>query len=436
MTEGTQIGPYRLVRQIGEGGMGEVYLARREQEFQQRVAIKLVRRGAANPEVIRRFLIERQTLASLKHPNIVRLSDGGALADGTPYLVVDYVDGIPIDRLLRPAPAFLHQPAARHLSEMSATPSTHAHRSLVVHCDLKPGNILVTESGSAHAARFRHRQAARPDFHGHLGEARQDAQRAFTLDYASPEQLCGEPVTTSTDIYALGVILYLLLTGPTPYRATPDSLAGWIRAVCQEDPEPPSTAAVRGEAGDRARQLRGDIDAIVLKALRKKPQDRYGSVGALAEDIRRHLDGDAGSGAPQYHRLRGAEIRREAQTGCGSGGAGAVGADGRTGVHAVAGARRGTPVRGCAQAGARISVRRARRHSISARLNRRPLADRQDGHRIPGRLARESRGDASLEQELAQGYLKIGDVEGNPYGANLGDPPRDAKAELARLLEA
>ena len=429
---GTQIGRYRLIRQVGAGGMGEVYLAHREREFQQRVAVKLVRQGAANPEVIRRFLIERQTLASLKHPNIVKLSDGGATADGTPYLVVDYVDGVPIDAYCDRHRLSMRQRLRLFVDVCDAV--AYAHRCLVVHCDLKPANILVTESGQPMLLDFGIAKLLDPIAAGITEDAAKTRQRAFTIEFASPEQLSGQPVTTSTDIYALGVILYGLLTGRTPYRTTPESLAGWIRAVCQEDPEAPSTL-VAGAAADpkqAPRQLAGDVDAIVLKALRKKPQDRYASVAALAEDIRRYLGGDP---VLARRNTAGYVLRKfvdKHKLGVGASAlmlvalaAGVV----ATLWQARIAARRFEDVRRLAHVFL-FDVHDAIQYLPGSTAARSLIA--KTGTEYLDGLARESHGDVSLEQELAQGYLKIGDVEGNPYGANLGD----SAASIARYRQA
>ncbi|MGC9952509.1 MAG: serine/threonine-protein kinase, partial [Bryobacteraceae bacterium] len=299
---------------IGEGGMGEVYLAEREDQFRQRVAIKLIRPGMASPEVVRRFVIERQTLAALKHPRIVRLVDGGATGDGFPYLVVDYVEGLPIDRYCDQHKLRISERLRLFVETCDAV--HHAHQSLVVHCDLKPSNILVTAEGSPMLLDFGIAKLLDPAAMGISAQMALTRQQAFTPDYASPEQLRGEPVTTTTDIYALGVLLYELLTGHSPYRAIPATMADWMRSVCEEDAEAPSTVIRRiteipanedtpaetltpekvsqcreGDPQALHRRLRGDLDAIVLKALRKDARDRYGSVDQLAADIRRHLAG-------------------------------------------------------------------------------------------------------------------------------------------------
>jgi non-specific serine/threonine protein kinase/serine/threonine-protein kinase len=442
---GRLIGHYRLKERVGEGGMGEVYLAEREDQFRQRVAIKLIRAGMANPEVVRRFLIERQTLAALNHPHIVRLVDGGATEDGLPYLVVDYVEGIPIDRYCDQHKLSIS--ARLNLFIETCVAVHHAHQSLIVHCDLKPGNILVTPEGSPMLLDFGIAKLLDPTSMGISAQAAMTRQRAFTPDYASPEQLRGEPVTTATDIYALGVVLYELLTGHSPYRANTGSLADWIRSVCEQDAEPPSTVIRRttelaadedtpavtltpekvsqsreGDPQTLHRRLRGDLDAIVLKALRKDPYDRYGSVDQLAEDIRRHL-----AGLPVLARRNTtAYITRKFLQ-----------------RHKLAVAAAAlvliTLVAGLASTLWESHVA-ARRFEDVRRLAHTFLFDVHDSIQdLPGstparalivktgteyldRLARDSRGDPSLDLELAAGYNKIADVEGNPASSNLGQP--------------
>ena len=439
------IGHYRLGERIGEGGMGEVYLAEREDQFRQRVAIKLIRPGMANPEVVRRFVIERQTLAALNHPHIVRLVDGGATEDGLPYLVVDYVDGIPINRYCDQHKLSISQRLQLFVETCVAV--HHAHQSLVVHCDLKPSNILVTPEGSPMLLDFGIAKLLDPTAMGISAQAALTRQRAFTPDYASPEQLRGEPVTTATDIYALGVVLYELLTGHSPYRATSGSLADWVRSVCEQDAEPPSTVIRRvtetpaddetpaetltpekvsqsreGDPQSLHRRLRGDLDAIVLKALRKNPQERYGSVDQLAEDIRRHL---AGQPVLAQRNTTAYVTRKFLQRH-------------KLGVAAAALVLL-TLAAGLASTLWESRVA-ARRFEDVRRLAHTFLFDVHDAIQdLPGstparaliaktgteyldRLAADSRGDPSLELDLAEGYNKIGDVEGNVAGSNLGKP--------------
>ena len=297
-----RLGPYRLVSVLGEGGMGAVYLAERDDdEFLQQVAIKVVR-GLLDPERIRQFRAERQILAWLEHPNIARLLDGGTAADGTPYLVMEHVEGVPIDRYCDDAG--LGIPARLRLFLTVCDAVSHAHRSLIVHRDIKPGNILVTGDGLVKLLDF---GIARLALDGGAAEAAAGRQpRMMTPCYASPEVVRGAPVTTSADVYALGVLLHELLTGTRPLRFRTMTSEEVERVVCHGAPEEPSVSALAAHDGipppaERAarrgttpaalrRALGGDLDAIVAAALRKDAAERYASVEALAADVRAHLE--------------------------------------------------------------------------------------------------------------------------------------------------
>lgn len=307
---GRLVGRYRLERCIGSGGMGTVYLGTRaDAEFHQRVAIKLVRRGMDSDEILRRFRAERQTLAELHHPNIALLLDGGVTDSGQPYLVMEYVEGEPIDRFCDRHRLTVEARLALFLAICDAV--RHAHQNLVVHRDLKPANILVSHDGIPKLVDFGIAKLLTP---GERPHATTPEERRLTPEYASPEQVTGRPVTTSSDIYSLGVILYGLLSGHQPYRF-PTRTPAEIERVVAEGPAPlPSEAVKRLERGEHdearetatpagvaharslrpdalARRLRGDLDTIVLMALRKEPERRYASVDHLAGDIRRHLAG-------------------------------------------------------------------------------------------------------------------------------------------------
>ncbi len=293
---GRRIGPYRIVGALGRGGMGEVYLAERADDFRQRVAIKLLRSGPVSEELVRRFQAERQTLAGLQHPGIARLYDGGATDEGWPYLVMEYVGGRPIDEWCAARDVPIEERLRLFLTVCAAV--EHAHRNLVVHRDLKPANILVTADGEVKLLDF----GIAKLLPGAAGEATRGLTRAerpvMTLEYASPEQVRGESVTTATDVYALGLLLHRLLTGEHPYDVPGESLAAAARAVCEAEPARPSQvvarrAATAGRRADRrrARRFAGDLDTIVLRALAKEPERRYGSVERLAADVRRHLEG-------------------------------------------------------------------------------------------------------------------------------------------------
>lgn len=287
---GRAIGPYQLIRRIGQGGMGSVYLAARaDRQYEQQVAIKLLRSETrANPELIRRFRTERQILAALDHPNIAHLLDGGITEDGTPYLVMQYVDGVGIDEYCRRhAPSL---PERVRLFQMVCAAVQYAHRSLVVHRDIKPSNILVGADGVPKLLDFGIAKLLRPDTPSQTLALTRPAERLMTVEYASPEQIRGETITTATDVYALGIVLFELLTGCHPFDAQRSDSIALARAVCEAEPRRPS--AVASTAGLAfAREVRGDLDDIVLRAIRKEPEARYSSVDQLAEDLGRYVGG-------------------------------------------------------------------------------------------------------------------------------------------------
>jgi tetratricopeptide (TPR) repeat protein len=271
---GVRIGAYRIERELGRGGMGTVYQAVRDGDFDRRVALKVLRRGMDSEDVLRRFATERQILANLDHPNIARLYDGGTMPDGRPYFVMEAISGEPVDRYCERLK--LAVPERLRLFRTVCSAVASAHQSLVVHRDLKPSNILVTEGGAPKLLDFGIAKLLDPD-EGEGTEATLAASRLMTPGYASPEQLRGGPVTTASDVYSLGVLLHELLTGRR------------LRRPGSGDPGRPSAAA---ESPELRRRLRGDLDAIVAMALREEPQRRYGSVEQLAEDVRRHLESE------------------------------------------------------------------------------------------------------------------------------------------------
>jgi serine/threonine-protein kinase len=290
-------GPYRLVRELGRGGGGRVFLGERaDREYEGRVAVKVLAAPLASPRLLERFRRERQILADLDHPNIARLLDSGTLPEGVPYLVMELVEGVPIDEYCdRHA---LGVEARLRLCRQVCQAVQYAHRNLVVHRDLKPANVLVTADGTPKLLDFGIAKLLEP---GDAAEApaTRTWHRALTPRYASPEQVHGEPVTTATDVYSLGVLLYELLTGRSPYGLEEDAtLARVLEGVTEREPVRPSQAAVGDEAARRRglsprqlrRRLEGDLDIILLEALRKDPARRYASAEALAEDLRRHLE--------------------------------------------------------------------------------------------------------------------------------------------------
>jgi serine/threonine-protein kinase len=287
---GSRIGPYRLSRQIGEGETSRVYLATRDDgEYHQRVAIKLLRPGIDSQQVLQRFHQERQILASLIHPHIARLLDGGSTPAGQPYLVMEYVDGQPLDAHCELGGLSI----SRRLELFGAIcQAVHfAHRNLVVHRDLKPGNILVDAGGTPKLldfgiAKLLHPEGLGTDWIGVRSERTATVARLMTPLYASPEQVTGKPISTASDVYSLGVILYRLITGRRPYELASTSLHEIERVVCETVPPLPSQAL----GGSRRERLPRDLDNIVLMAMRKEPERRYASAQELADDLRRCLD--------------------------------------------------------------------------------------------------------------------------------------------------
>jgi tetratricopeptide (TPR) repeat protein/predicted Ser/Thr protein kinase len=416
---GERIGAYELIAELGRGGMGVVYLARRaDEEFEQKVAIKLLSRGLADEVTRERFRSERQIVASLDHPHIARLLDGGTTRAGEPFFVMEYVEGEPLLHYCRQRSLSTDQ-RLRLFQDVCAAVQ-YAHQNLVVHRDLKPDNILVTADGQTKLLDFG--IAKLVDSTGAArGGKTATLYRMFTPDYASPEQVHGRAVTTASDVYALGVVLYELLAGRKPYHAEASEPAELLRLVCEQDPERPS--AVAG-----SRELRGDLDSIVARAMRKEPERRYVSAAALSEDIGRHLSGRpvlARRGTASY---RAGKFLRRHRLALGVAGLLLVALAG--GVWAtLREARR-----------ARVAEARAEhRFNDVRKLANSFLFEFHDAIRdLPGStparelvvkraleyldsLAAESLGDRALRRELAEAYRRVGDVQGNPFMANLGD---------------
>ncbi len=311
---GRLVGDYRVLREAGRGGSSIVYLAQRaDQQFQKRVAIKMLRCVDESADVLQRFRNERQTLAELNHPNIVTLLDGGTTEEGMPYLVMDFVEGVPIDKYCDSQ--LLRIRDRLQIFRTVCDSVGYAHRNGVIHRDLKPSNILVTKEGVPQLLDFGIAKLHDPGRFSLTTMVTLIGTRALTPEYASPEQLRGQPVTGATDIYSLGVLLYVLLCGRHPYRTTGRSLLDWEHAVCDVEPQRPSLAAARDEkmadpdelpqpassqhlaalradrpAGLR-RTLRGDLDAITMKALAKEPERRYRSAREFSDDLGRFLLG-------------------------------------------------------------------------------------------------------------------------------------------------
>ncbi len=420
---GRRVGPYELLRQIGHGGMGSVFLARRtDREYESRVAVKIIRPGLLSEEALRRFRAERQALANLNHANIARLLDGGTTGDGLPYLVMEYVEGTPIDAYCE-ARNFSIEERLR-LFRVVCDAVEHAHRHMVIHRDLKPANILVTPDGQVKLLDFGIAKLLPGAEWVETSGLTQTAERVMTPDFASPEQILGSPVSAASDVYSLGVLLYRLLTGKPPYRFPTDRASEIERVICEVEPPKPSAAA----PAKISRRLRGDLDDIVLQALRKEPERRYGSVEQLDADIRRHLEGLPVRARPGTVAYRAGKFLRR---------------------HRLAAAATGfvllALVTGLAATVWQARIAEAERALADRRFNDvRKLAtsflfEFHDAVRdLPGStparklvvqraieyldgLARESGADASLRRDLAVAYQRIGDVQGNPNNANLGD---------------
>ena len=317
---GFRAGPYQLEKRIGRGGMGSVWLAspignsqigNSQRIGSQKVAIKLVRRGMDSSEILRRFRMERQVLASLDHPNIARLIDGGSTPEGMPYLAMEYVEGTPIDQFCESRASAITDRLKLFRDVCAAV--QYAHQNLVVHRDIKTGNILVTQAGVVKLLDFGIAKLLRTDLSTlDIAQTRPEL-RPMTLDYASPEQVRGEAITTSTDVYSLGVLLYKLLTGTMPYGVSTRDPEAIRKAILETEPRRPSAviladdshaipeatqkielkiAETRALARKRLKKkLSGDLDMIILKALRKEPPRRYLTVEQFSEDIRRYLEG-------------------------------------------------------------------------------------------------------------------------------------------------
>jgi eukaryotic-like serine/threonine-protein kinase len=450
---GRRVGVYQIVEQIGAGGMGEVYRAfRADDQYRMEVALKVVRTGQDSARVITRFRNERQILAGLEHPNIARLLDGGTTESGAPYLVMELIEGCPIAEYCDSHK--LSIPDRLKLFAQVCGAVQFAHQRLIIHRDIKPTNILVTSDGKPKLLDFGIAKVIGPEIRSQQNETL-TAFRILTPEYASPEQLNGEPVTTASDVYSLGVVLYDLLTGRSPYPATARTSQELAAAISYREPEKPSTLVNRvtdanGAAPDSAeqiasarsctvqklqKQLNGDLDNIVLLALRKEPARRYASAEQFAADITRHLDG-----VPVLARKDTAGYRMSKFVG-------------RHKVGVIASVAMVVAILG-ALAISLYEAHVARQQSEMARAQRIRAERRFNDVRnlanslmfeihdsikdLPGStsarkilvtraqqyldsLSQEANGDAALQRELAAAYNRVGDLLGYDGAANLGN---------------
>jgi len=420
----TRIGPWRILRPLGSGGMGHVYLASRDDaEYQKLAAVKVLNKGVAAPAVRQRFLLERQILAGLEHPNIARMLDGGTTGDGLPYLVLEYVDGQPLAEYCQPLT--LNERCRLFVSVCEAV--AYAHQRLIVHRDLKPANILVDKNGAPKLLDFGIAKLLRPDL------TSDQTQAVFTADYASPEQLQGKPVTTATDVYALGSILYELVAERPAHNATGGSFSELVSAVCDRDVERPSKFANQPVAQD--------LDNILLKAMAREPERRYRTAFEFAEDLRRFLaDRPVEARGDSWTYVCGKFVRRHR----------AVVMVVALLLTALAGSAiwSWTAMRDAERQRALANERSTRLRSLTHHLlfdvqasldgvvgatkARRMLVKTALDHFE--QMMKESSGDTELIRDLSVAYQRIGDVQGFPRNPNLEDLA-GAVASYRRSLE-
>ena len=408
---GSRIGAYKIVREIGHGGMGTVYLGERDdKQYRQQVAIKLINPGLGGETIRRRFRNEMQILADLNHPNIARLFDGGQTPDGVPYLVMEYVEGSPINHYCNDRNLSTEQRLKLFCTVCDAV--QYAHQHLVIHRDIKPGNILVTSEGLPKLVDFG--IAKLLDNGKSIPDATATVMPFMTPQYASPEQVYGLSATTATDIYSLGVVLYELLTGRSPYRLKSQVPHELAQAILDQEPQ--------------RQRLKGDLDNIVLMAMRKEPQRRYASAQQFAEDIHRHLDGlPVRARQDTFSYRAGKFIRR------------------RKLAVAAAALILLTLLVGIITTAWQARVARAERARAERRFNEvRQLANSivfevhdaivnlpgstqaralivERGLNYLDSLAQDAAGDRGLQRELAAAYEKLGAVQYTPSVAHLGD---------------
>ncbi len=420
---GRRLGAYRILRSLGRGGMGEVFLGERaDGAFEGRVAIKLVR-PEGSEDTLLRFQAERQTLANLEHPNIARLLDAGSTADGRPYLVMEHVDGVRIDRYCDDLQLGVEERLRIFLDVCEAV--QHAHRNLIVHRDLKPDNILVSAQGDAKLLDFGIAKLLPGAASAEVAVETLTGKAAMSLHYASPEQLVGEPITTATDVHALGLLLFQLLTGRHPYAQPEESAVATVHAVLHREAEPPSQVVTEPFAGLPLERLRrrldGDLDVITLMAMRKEPERRYPSVERLAEDVRRHLDGRPVKARPDTLGYRTAKFLRRHKLGVGATAMillSLLGGMSATLWQARIAEQRAADVR--ALAGSLIfEVDDLIRDLPGSTPARQQIVTRALTYL--DRLAAESADDPELRRELALAYQRVGNIQGNPNTSNLGD---------------
>jgi non-specific serine/threonine protein kinase/serine/threonine-protein kinase len=458
-TRERRLGAYQVAEEIGHGGMGEVYRAiRADGQYTNEVAIKIVRGGFESGSLAERFRNERQILASLDHPNIARLLDGGTTEDGVPYLVMELIRGVPIDQYCDEHRLTVTERLQLFRQVCGAV--QYAHQRLVIHRDIKPGNILVTEDGVPKLLDFGLAKLLDP-----AANAETTMPRAMTPEYASPEQIRGEVITTATDVYSLGVVLYRLLIGRSPYAGDTSTPHGLARAICDDDParpstvafksprnqsgSPSSTASISSKREDSPAKLRkrliGDLDNVVLMALRKDAAHRYASVEQFSEDIRRHVENIPVLARKDALGYRTAKFVRRHKAGVAA--AGVIFA---LIVGSMAMIIRAERRARAAQALAERRFNDARKvansliYEIHDSIQTLPGATGpkllivQRAQEYLDSLAADSKSDVGLERELAAAYERLAIVQGDPFNANVGDSKGAVEnyRRAAHLLEA
>lgn len=461
---GRRIGPYKVVREIGRGGMGAVYLAiRADDQYQKRVAIKLIKGWMDSDSIVRRFRNERQILASLDHPGIAKLLDGGTTDDGLPYFVMDYIEGESINQYCD-----THRLSTVEILKLFRTVCSavhYAHQNLVVHRDIKPGNILITAEGAAKLLDFGIAKVMNPELAAPGIELTLTGIAPLTPAYASPEQVRGGRITTVSDVYSLGVVLYELLTGHAPYRFKSSDPAEIAHVICHEEPQKPSTAVRqrgtvpdsaespttpipeiasktrRGPSAKMRRTLEGDLDNIVLMAMRKEPQRRYASAEQLSEDLRRHLEGLPVIARRDTVGYRSSKFVKRHMAGVIA--ATLIVASLLAGIVTTLWQARIARVE---RAEAELRFNDVRRLANSFLFEFHDAIENLPGS-TPARelvvkraleyldsLAQKSSGDPSLQRELATAYQRVADIQGNQYSAHSGDTT-GALANYRKALE-
>jgi serine/threonine protein kinase len=465
---GKELGPYRIVQLIAEGGMGAVYQAVRVDDLYRKiVAIKVIKRGLIGEYALKRFDTERQILAHLDHASIAKLLDGGTTPDGRPYFVMDFIAGTPIDQYCDEHKLSIHERVDFFLTVCSAV--HYAHQNLVVHRDLKPQNIMVTQDGGVKLLDFGIAKLLDPDT---LGISTVTTLQPMTPEYASPEQLSGAPVTTASDVYALGVLLYRLLTGHRPYALETRSIQEIFESLRTREPRKPSlvvrmlenvtgssgltvaltpeiVAAARSTRPDKLqRELAGDLDNIVLMALRKEPERRYASAEQFAGDLRRYFAGHPVLARQDTIRYRTGKFIKRHRMGTAAvvliaatliGGIMTTTWQARiANVERQRAEQRFNDLRGFANS-VLFEIHDAILNLPGSTAAREVLVKR--AQQYLDKLASESGGDDSLQRERAAAYERIGDVLGLPSEPNLGhtaaalDSYQKALAIQQRLVE-